>query len=63
MDVGASTGTFSTRMLQLVGRKGRVYAIEAHPDNQPALELIAEHNRQFTYFLVGASDREGVGRS
>jgi FkbM family methyltransferase len=61
MDVGASTGTFSTRMLQLVGRKGRVYAIEAHPDNQPALELIAEHNRQFTYFLVGASDREGVG--
>jgi FkbM family methyltransferase len=61
MDVGASTGTFSARMLQLVGREGRVYAIEPHPDNEPALELIARHNRQFTYFLVGASDADGVG--
>ena len=61
MDVGASTGTFSARMLQLVGRKGRVYAIEPHPENEPALELIAKHHRQFTYFLVGASDADGVG--
>jgi hypothetical protein len=61
MDVGASTGTFSARMLQLVGRRGRVYAIEPHPDEEPALRLIAKHSRRFTYFLVSASDEDGRG--
>jgi FkbM family methyltransferase len=61
IDVGASTGTFSARMLQLVGRQGHVYAIEPHPDNEPDLQLIAKHSRRFTYFLVGASDEDGSG--
>jgi FkbM family methyltransferase len=61
IDVGANSGTFSTRMLQLVGRKGHVYAIEPYPGHEEALQRIAKHNSHFTYFLVGASDTDGVG--
>jgi FkbM family methyltransferase len=61
LDVGASNGTFSVRMLQLVGRKGRVYAIEPHPGNELALERLSRRYRRFAYFAVGASDADGVG--
>jgi FkbM family methyltransferase len=62
VDVGASTGTFSMRMLQLVGHTGHVYAIEPHPCYEQSLALIRRHNPHFTYFLVGASDQEGLGK-
>ena len=61
VDVGASNGTFSVRMLQLVGRSGHVYAVEPHPGNASALMQLERRYRRFRYLPVAASDVNGAG--
>lgn len=61
VDVGASNGTFSVRMLQLVGRSGHVYAVEPHAGNAPALTQIERRYRHFRYLPVAASDVNSTG--
>jgi FkbM family methyltransferase len=37
LDIGASVGFFSARLLRLVGRRGRVHAFEPNPNGQESL--------------------------
>ena len=56
VDVGASTGEFSRRLVQLAGRSGRVYAVEPNPSHQKSLSRLARHHSQFQYVTAAASD-------
>ena len=60
VDVGASDGGFSARMLQLTGKEGHVYAVEPYPDNEAPLALLQIRHPQFDYFMCAASDVDAV---
>ena len=60
VDVGASDGLFSARMLQLTGKAGHVYGVEPHPDNEASLAPLHKRHPQFDYFMCAASNVNAV---
>lgn len=62
VDVGASRGMFSQRMLQQVGRDGWVVAAEPLPFNEPWLDRLDRRHPNFRYERVALSDAPGRGR-
>lgn len=60
VDVGASIGYFSRRMLQLVGPRGAVRAIEPNPGFHDALEAIVRRHENFRFVPAAASDTAGT---
>ena len=60
IDVGANWGFFTYHLARLVGRTGRVHAIEPDPTHLPSLRAIQRGRAQVTIHPVGLSDCEGV---
>jgi len=58
LDIGALRGSFSSRMLDLVGRDGSVHAFEPNPAHQHRLQALAAHGRLDVHALA-LSDRTG----
>jgi len=60
-DVGAHAGFFTLLASRLAGDRGRVYALEACPDNVERLRRNVEANRALNVEVVAlaASDRDG----
>lgn len=61
VDVGANIGYFSLLAASLVGRTGKVVAVEAHPRNFEILSAAVRDNglKQVTPFNTGLSDENG----
>jgi FkbM family methyltransferase len=58
VDIGANWGFFTYHLARLVGRTGRVHAIEPDPTHLPSLRTIQRGQPQVTVHPVGLSDRE-----
>jgi FkbM family methyltransferase len=58
VDIGANWGFFTYHLARLVGRTGRVHAIEPDPAHLASLRAIQRGRPQVTIHPVGLSDRE-----
>jgi FkbM family methyltransferase len=58
VDVGASRGLFSSRMHDLVGRRGAVHAFEPNPAHHQRLQAVADDGT-VTVYPAALSDHEG----
>ena len=59
VDVGASRGLFSSRMHDLVGRRGAVHAFEPNPAHHQRLQAVADDGT-VTVHPAALSDHEGT---
>lgn len=62
LDIGASRGLFTARLLQLVGDSGEVHAFEPYPVHVQRLRKIAARRRNLQVHAVALSDRSGEGQ-
>lgn len=60
-DIGAHTGYFSRLFARCVGREGRVFAFEPHPQNYDLLVRNTATYEMVDAFELAVSNREGVG--
>lgn len=58
VDLGANRGVYSWRMAAVVGRRGRVHAVEPFPANVAALERLARLRPAIVVHPCAASDQE-----
>ncbi|OBJ54183.1 FkbM family methyltransferase [Mycobacterium sp. 1423905.2] len=59
VDVGASWGLFTYHLAHRVGKAGRVYSFEPHPDNAPMLRRLAASRAGVHFRQVAVSDTAG----
>lgn len=59
IDVGASWGLFTYHLARRVGKSGRVYSFEPHPDNAPMLWKLAQARPYVRFEPVAVSDEVG----
>jgi FkbM family methyltransferase len=62
VDVGASWGLFTCHLAHRVGKSGRVYSFEPHPDNAPMLRKFAEARAHVHFSPLAVSDSAGYAQ-
>ncbi|MBX9978866.1 MAG: FkbM family methyltransferase [Mycobacterium gordonae] len=62
VDVGASWGLFTYHLARRVGKSGRLYSFEPHPDNAPMLRKLAQRSAHVYFSPVAVSDDSGAAR-
>jgi FkbM family methyltransferase len=59
IDVGASWGLFTYHLAHRVGKSGRLYSFEPHPQNAPMLQKLAMAKHHVHFSPVALSDERG----
>lgn len=62
VDVGASWGLFTYHLTRRVGKAGRVYSFEPHPDNAPMLRKLDAALPYVQFNQVAVSDESGTAQ-